>query len=36
MKGTVTLIVPCYNEEESLPIFIMPFAMLPKLFLITK
>lgn len=21
MKGTVTLIVPCYNEEESLPIF---------------
>ena len=21
MKRTVTLIVPCYNEEESLPIF---------------
>ena len=21
MKATVTLIVPCYNEEESLPIF---------------
>ena len=21
MKGPVTLIVPCYNEEESLPIF---------------